>query len=45
MSDEKKLEELRQGALKTVAERFHSSKILEQYEGLYEQLLTKDEEE
>lgn len=45
LSDETKLQKLRQGALKTVAERFHSSKILEQYEGLYEQLLTKDEEE
>ena len=42
MSDEKKLEELRQGALKTVAERFHSSKILKHYEGLYERLLAKD---
>lgn len=42
MSDEGKLEELRQGALKTVADRFHSSKILEHYEGLYEQLLAKD---
>nr|WP_238943091.1 N-acetyl-alpha-D-glucosaminyl L-malate synthase BshA [Planococcus beijingensis] len=43
MSDEKKLEELRQGALKTVAERFHSSKILKHYEGLYERLLAKDD--
>lgn len=42
MSDENKLEELRQGALKTVAERFHSSKILKHYEGLYERLLAKD---
>lgn len=44
LSDETKLQKLRQGALKTVSERFHSSKILEQYEGLYEQLLPKDEE-
>ena len=43
MSDENKLEELRQGALKTVAERFHSSKILKHYEGLYERLLAKDD--
>lgn len=45
LSDETQLEKLRQGALKTVSERFHSSKILEQYEGLYERLLTKDEEQ
>lgn len=44
LSDETKLQKLRQGSLKTVSERFHSSKILEQYEGLYEQLLPKDEE-
>ncbi|MDN3438860.1 N-acetyl-alpha-D-glucosaminyl L-malate synthase BshA [Planococcus sp. APC 3900] len=43
MSDENKLEKLRQGALKTVAERFHSSKILKYYEGLYERLLAKDD--
>ena len=43
MSDEEKLKELRQGALKTVSERFHSSKILEHYEGLYERLLAKDD--
>lgn len=44
LTDEAQLETLRQGALKTVSERFHSSKVLEQYEGLYEQLLTKGEE-
>lgn len=43
LSDETHLTQLRQGALNTVADRFHSSKILEQYEELYERLMTKDE--
>ncbi len=43
LSDEIHLTQLRQGALNTVAEGFHSTKILEQYEELYERLLTKDE--
>lgn len=45
LSDEVLLQKLRQGALDTVSEHFHSSKILEQYEGLYEQLMPKDEEQ
>ncbi len=43
LSDAAQLQKLREGALKTVTDRFHSSKILEQYEGLYEQLLIKGE--
>ncbi|TWT07641.1 N-acetyl-alpha-D-glucosaminyl L-malate synthase BshA [Planococcus sp. CPCC 101016] len=45
LSDPAQLQNLREGALKTVTDRFHSSKILEQYEGLYEQLLAKDEQQ
>nr|WP_276323802.1 N-acetyl-alpha-D-glucosaminyl L-malate synthase BshA [Planococcus halocryophilus] len=45
LSDEVLLQKLRQGALDTVSEHFHSSKILQQYEGLYEQLMPKDEEQ
>ncbi len=41
LRDDSQLQKLRQGALKTVAERFYSSKILEQYEGFYEQLMDK----
>lgn len=42
LRDDSQLQKLRQGALKTVAERFSSSKILEQYEELYEQLMDKN---
>ncbi|ANU10683.1 N-acetyl-alpha-D-glucosaminyl L-malate synthase BshA [Planococcus antarcticus] len=45
LSNRAQLQKLRQGALKTVSDRFHSSKILEQYEGLYEQLLNRDEKQ
>lgn len=45
LSDDEHLRNLRQGALKTVSERFHSSKILAQYEGLYEQLMIKAEQQ
>ncbi|MGB6407912.1 MAG: N-acetyl-alpha-D-glucosaminyl L-malate synthase BshA [Planococcus donghaensis] len=45
LSDKAQLEELRQGALDTVSSHFHSTKILEQYEGLYEQLMPKDDEQ
>lgn len=43
LSDETQLQNLRQGALDTVSAHFHSSKILEQYEGLYEQLMPQDD--
>ncbi|EGA89657.1 putative glycosyltransferase ypjH [Planococcus donghaensis MPA1U2] len=45
LSDGVQLKELRQGALDTVSSHFHSTKILEQYEGLYEQLMPKDDEQ
>ncbi|ALS78400.1 N-acetyl-alpha-D-glucosaminyl L-malate synthase BshA [Planococcus kocurii] len=45
LSDDEHLQNLRQGALETVTEHFHSSKILEQYEGLYEQLMMKAEQQ
>ncbi|ANU23021.1 N-acetyl-alpha-D-glucosaminyl L-malate synthase BshA [Planococcus donghaensis] len=45
LSDQALLQTLRQGALDTVSVHFHSTKILEQYEGLYERLLPKDDDQ
>lgn len=44
LSDEEEYSRLKAGALETVQLRFHSSKILDQYIGLYERLLDKGEE-
>ncbi|HSP22168.1 MAG TPA: N-acetyl-alpha-D-glucosaminyl L-malate synthase BshA [Planococcus sp. (in: firmicutes)] len=41
LTDAEQYERLKAGALETVALRFHSSKILDQYIGLYERLLDK----
>lgn len=43
LTDNKLSERLRTGSLNTVEEKFHSSKILKQYEDIYERLLDKGE--
>lgn len=41
--DQKISAHLREGAIETVASRFHSTRILKEYEDIYERLLTKGE--
>lgn len=42
LSDEDKLQRFREAAMRAVSEKFHSSKIVEQYEQLYEKVAEKN---
>lgn len=42
LSDEEKLQRFRQAAIRAVDEKFHSSKIVEQYEKLYEKVAERN---
>lgn len=44
LSDEEKLNSFKACAIRSVKERFHSSKIVEQYEALYEKAVQKNDE-